>query len=273
MSPLRPDLGELITVTGPDGSVAKVATHGAHVVSWKTADGVERLFVSSRATIANGAAIRGGIPVCFPQFADLGPLPKHGFARTSTWVHEGAGTFTLSASVDSWPGWPHACELTLEVLLGPEVLTLRLTVENTGDSAFEFTGALHTYLACDDVTEMAVSGLEGRVTRAGARIGRSITFNGLDDVDLAILAAQRPARLRKVGPVSPVGLICAQTGFPDVVVWNIGEQLAPTMKDLGAGEWKNYVCIEAGVVGIPVTLAARSRWTGSQTLMTDASSA
>ena len=64
-----PELGEVVSIIGPDGATATVARHGGHVVSWRTADGLERLFVSDRATIAAGAAIRGGIPVCFPQFA------------------------------------------------------------------------------------------------------------------------------------------------------------------------------------------------------------
>ena len=34
---------------------------------------------------AGSQAVRGGIPVLFPQFADRGPLKKHGFARDLPW--------------------------------------------------------------------------------------------------------------------------------------------------------------------------------------------
>ena len=33
-------------------------------------------------------------------------------------------------------------------------------------------------------------------------------------------------------------------GFPDAVTWNIGEAKGGGMKDLGAGEWDSYVCLE-----------------------------
>lgn len=46
----------------------------------------ERIFVSSTAKYAPGAAIRGGVPICWPQFGMRGPLrQQHGFARNSTW--------------------------------------------------------------------------------------------------------------------------------------------------------------------------------------------
>ena len=265
-------LGELVTLSGPDGSTATVALHGAHIVSWKTADGAERLFLSSLATIGgattiDGAtAIRGGIPVCFPQFAGLGPLPKHGFARIATWEHRGGGVFALIVAPGAWPGWPHECELLLNVGLGPSTLSVSLTVCNRGSTAFDFTGALHSYLSCDDVTRVRISGLDGRTVQRGGEVDGDITFaDGQTDVDLSVLCAAGPVTVI-CGSDSPL-MLCAQTGFADVVVWNIGETLGAGMKDLGVGEWKSYVCVEAAAVGTPITVEPGTSWNGSQVLV------
>ena len=69
----------MVVVTAADGARFEAYLHGAHVTSWCAAgDGSDRLFLSSAARFEDGLAIRGGIPVCFPQFADQGPLPMHG---------------------------------------------------------------------------------------------------------------------------------------------------------------------------------------------------
>lgn len=71
-------------------STATVALHGAHVTSYAT-NGVERLFTSSKSSLTGPAAIRGGIPLCWPCFGPPSPtspaanLKQHGFARTSLW--------------------------------------------------------------------------------------------------------------------------------------------------------------------------------------------
>ncbi|HJW45969.1 MAG TPA: hypothetical protein VJ484_05715, partial [Lysobacter sp.] len=63
---------------------AAIATHGAQVLSWQCC-GRERLYLSPRATFTPGQAIRGGVPVIFPQFSDRGSGLRHGFARLYDW--------------------------------------------------------------------------------------------------------------------------------------------------------------------------------------------
>lgn len=54
-------------------------------------------------------------------------------------------------------------------------------------------------------------------------------------------------------------------GFPDAVVWNIGNAAAGGIKDMGNGEWKQYVCYEAAVIGSPAVVPPASSWTAGQT--------
>ncbi len=44
------------------------------------------IFMSKNAVFAPPKAIRGGVPVCFPQFSNFGPLAQqHGFVRNKQW--------------------------------------------------------------------------------------------------------------------------------------------------------------------------------------------
>nr|GMC63366.1 putative glucose-6-phosphate 1-epimerase [Ipomoea batatas] len=76
------------------------------------------LFVSSKAIFKPPKAIRGGIPICFPQFSNLGPLEQHGFARNRFWtVDKDPPPFPpnsrafidliLKPSEDDLKIWPH----------------------------------------------------------------------------------------------------------------------------------------------------------------------
>ena len=99
---------------------ALIAPHGANVLSWCTADGMERLFLSRTATIQSGNAIRGGVPIIFPQFGGTGPL-RHGFARTMDWTLLDASDehacYQLSASEETLFRWPHLFQLQFEIRL------------------------------------------------------------------------------------------------------------------------------------------------------------
>lgn len=117
-STVVPAAGDLpkLTLVAPDGARVEVYHYGAHVVSWVPTDGQERLFLSRASAIRAGAPIRGGVPVVFPQFGTLGPLPLHGLVRLMPWalaaaeaVGQGAiATFRLSDTAESRRQWDHA---------------------------------------------------------------------------------------------------------------------------------------------------------------------
>ena len=82
-------------------------------------------------------AIRGGIPVCWPQFGagPVGPYvcPKgHGFARISPWEcvastdgHNCTATFSLRDSSDTRAVFPHAFELECVACIYPQSEVIR----------------------------------------------------------------------------------------------------------------------------------------------------
>lgn len=267
-----------VRLHGDDDASALIALHGAHLLSWKTghssvgnapADGRERLFLSERARFAEGAAIRGGIPVIFPQFAGRGPLPKHGFARTLPWRFAGVdqrATFELTHG-PATAAWPRAFTLRLQIGLGAGALAIALEVINTGDEAFDFTAALHSYLAVDDVEAAALHGLDGcryedSVEDGAARQQAHDVLRFTGEVDRIYGAPSRPLVLHD----GPHRTTIEQHGFADTVVWNPGAALAATIADLAPHEYRRFVCVEAGQVLQPVHLPPSARWSGTQYL-------
>ena len=156
-------------LTLTNGDSVLVAQHGAHVISWLHG-GRERLFLSPNSVWDGHTAIRGGIPVCFPQFNQRGDLPKHGFVRNLPWALLAAEpgdapsslSFGLSANDSTRAMWPAEFEARLRVDLLPEQLCVTLEVRNLGTQALQFTGALHSYLAVSDIAQVHLAGLGGQ---------------------------------------------------------------------------------------------------------------
>ncbi|HKG93576.1 MAG TPA: D-hexose-6-phosphate mutarotase [Gemmatimonadaceae bacterium] len=267
----------------PNGARAVVCLHGAHVVSYVPEAGAEELlYLSPRSEFRRGIAIRGGVPVIFPQFAGLGPLPKHGFARTlewelaDSWSHapgESAGArLTLRDTPDTRGVWPHAFALHYEVRLTQSALQLALLLENVGDGPLRFTGALHSYLRVADVRQAVVEGLEGvrYIDKTAGRTTvvdeeRAVAFDG--EVDRIYLDAPSALRVVDSAAAGRTTVRVESAGFPDVVVWNPGPEKAAALADLGADEYTKMLCVEAALVGKPRELSPGESWNGSQTIM------
>lgn len=277
-SATRPGAGGLpyVMLRAADGAAADIYLHGAHVTSWRPApDGDERLFLSSRSEFRAGAAIRGGIPVIFPQFAAEGPLPRHGFARTVEWALDGIehtesdaiATFSFGQSPELRAIWPAEFLASLKVRLGGSRLAVTLGVENVGSSPFSFTCALHTYLRVRDAAQAEVVGLEG----ARFRDANDRTKLRVDDEPVLRVTGE----LDRVYVGAPPALVVREPkraleietrDFPDVVVWNPGRRRAAALPDMEPNGERSMLCVEAAVVQTPITLTAGGHWHGSQLL-------
>ena len=262
-----------LPLRAPDGSEVVVSLFGAHVLSWRTAEGRERLFMSPRSALDGLSPLRGGVPIVFPQFANYGHLPPHGFARVSNWSLVGTGqdargSFAhLSLTVTPSEAWPFACTCQYIVFLSDNSLELQFKVINEDEVDIQFQAALHTYLSLEDVERVCVEGLEN-----AAYLDRS-------DADAACI--QRQALLTLQGPVdriypkAPAQLVVRepgramqvwQQGFADAVVWNPGEKRCTQIPDMDPTSYRSMLCVEAAHVVTPVLLMPGAQWLGVQRL-------
>jgi glucose-6-phosphate 1-epimerase len=259
------DYGQLpaLQLRAADGAQATITLFGAHLVSWRPAASTpaagiarERLFMSSRSALDGKRAIRGGVPVIFPQFATRGPGMRHGFARVSNWrvvesgEQDGAAFAELAlAPSDLAPelaaAWPHPFELRLRVTVHGQHLAMRFDVRNTGNAPFPFSSALHTYHLVEDIEAIRIDGVEH---------GTLAIVDKLDQVFEHV--------------AGPIGfddgadrLTIARAGFTDAVVWNPGAADAAALDDMDDEEYRRFVCIEPLILG-PQVLEAGGMWRG-----------
>jgi len=257
------------------GASALVALHGAQVLSWRPAGGGERLFLSERAEYAAGRAIRGGVPICFPQFAALGSLPKHGLVRTREWRQAGeagdggesVARLIFEPDAESLARWPHPARVEYAVRLDETRLSLELSVDNTGERPLSFTAALHGYLAVEEVESAAIEGLAGieyRDAAGGDRIRVEVEpiVRIRGEVDRVYHSVLGEVTLREAGR----SLALRAEGFPDVVVWNPGAVKCASLPDMPPDGWRRMLCIEAGAIRTPVVVPAGASWRGRQIL-------
>lgn len=265
-----------VTLTAADGAQAELYLYGAQVTSWRPSDGEERLFLSERAEFSMGKAIRGGVPVCFPQFAAEGPLLKHGFARLNKWELVSAkqkgesaqAILQLEDSVATRAIWPHAFRTTLTVTVGGSRLLLEFKVQNTGATAFSFTAALHSYLRVHKISETVVENLGGSYYRdavtgslSNKQLESEVRFTG--EVDRVYSQTSGQVVVRE--PERHLTVLA--TGFPDVVVWNPGQENCASLIDMEPAGYQQMLCVEAAVVSKPAEVSAGESWCGAQELM------
>ncbi|HEU4748075.1 MAG TPA: D-hexose-6-phosphate mutarotase [Gemmatimonadaceae bacterium] len=266
-----------VVLSHPSGGTAEIYLNGGQTTSWVPPGGVDVLFMGKTAAFAPGDPIRGGIPVVFPQFANTGPLPQHGFARKSEWKvaeDEEASDqmkvkLVLKDDHRTRELWDHHFRTELTVSLGERSLDVKLEVWNTGDDHFAFTAALHTYLAVADIRETVIRGLTGKwyIDKTQGGIEKKDEAKKLtvaDEIDRVYLGAPKKIEVEDRGNSRRIEVRTA--GFRDAVVWNPWAEKVTGFIGLDNDDYTRMVCVESAQIGSSVKLKPNASWSGSQTL-------
>ncbi|KEG15320.1 aldose 1-epimerase-like protein [Trypanosoma grayi] len=270
-----------------DGSSITVYPQGAHLTSWRNRDGEELLYTSPSAVYKDGVAIRGGVPIIFPQFGNLGPLPAHGFARVRQWTLKHAGNGTASFTLDvktselQSDGSPFKAEskmpasassstvaLLYTITFSNDRLQLQMEITNKDPSeSTDFTFAFHTYFAISDVQNALVNGVNMTSYVDNLAGNRTILppqqlWNFAKETDRVYVNQSCAVLLLDMAKKRTTHI--SGENLPDVVVWNPWVEKSARLKDLPPDGYKHFACVEHGAIIKKVVLPPHGVWKAVQ---------
>ena len=259
--------GHLSFVAGPGGFIlaevrnphgeATVALHGGHVMSYRPRGHAAVLWMSKQSYFKAGKAIRGGIPVCWPWFADHPTdtnKPAHGFVRAAVWsVSESEKLedestrlkLLIADSEETLKLWPHLFRLEIDITVS-DALGIKLTSTNTGNKPFMCGGALHSYFNISSISNIMIKGLEGCPYIDKVDQGRRKVQNGSlyvrSETDRIYLNTEADCIIED--SVMQRGIRITKSGSHTTVVWNPWSDKVRALKDFGDEAFHSIICVE-----------------------------
>jgi D-hexose-6-phosphate mutarotase len=233
-----------------ENSVAslKISLFGGNVVSYRPKSQKHDVFwLGDKNKFDNIQAIRGGIPVCWPRFAEEklnGNLPRHGFARLSMWNLESVAEddekieVKLSLLPDEKYGVGVSAELLVKIT---DKLECCLETTNNGEEEFDFSEALHAYFNVGDRDKIKIKGLDGYQYKSSID-GKIYDFEG----NLEVKGEFDGAFINHTNIVEIEDEIYGRVitmekhGSKSTIVWNPNKDLA----EMSDGQYKKFVCVE-----------------------------
>ena len=245
-----------------DSAAANIFLHGAQVTSYIPGGHKPVLFLSGLSRYEPNKAIRGGIPISWPWFADHPTdktKPAHGFARITEWAvkktelisgGETVVTLELADSEATRKLWDFSFDLDLEISIGTN-LHLELTMKNTGGAPFSITSAFHSYFNVSSVKDITIVGLEDTDFIDKVDGFRIKTQHGpvriFQETDRIYLDTERDCVIADPGFGRNIRI--KKSGSRSTVVWNPWEEKALGMNDLGDEDYLGFVCVEVTNAG------------------------
>lgn len=272
------DMPKVVIRHAQSMQTAEIYTYGAALTSWTTR-GEDHFWVSdTNKWVSGGKAIRGGIPICFPQFGPYGDLVQHGFARVSEWRINSTtvnddGSVSAAFLLDSQSGqegvaaWPYKFEAEYTVTLSFAGLETKLTVTNKDDKPFSFTCAFHNYFKTTDVKDARIFGYEN--VRYRNRLDGDKEMSPEEDTGAGLLLTEETDRIYLDAPEElamfdfaslKVLKIKKTATLQDATLWN------PYGAEGADPGWRNFVCIEPACIANPASLQPGESWVGAQLL-------
>jgi glucose-6-phosphate 1-epimerase len=258
---------------GPASAV--VSLYGGQLLSYQSKPALEHIWLSELANWHNGAAIRGGVPICWPWFGPANstvtssklPLPNHGLVRNRLWQcrnsqsNAEAISVILAIEVTDIPAalWPNPAQM-------PEPVTLTLTVTLTAsqlsmqlecDALLYQQAALHSYFRINNVAQSRVTGLSAEYydkvsdTRQHSNSNEARFIAETDRIyyntanQLHLIDEQKQLNIQ-------------QQGHNASVIWNPGQQKSIALPDMAENGFTEFVCVETAMldnsIGRPLSL-------------------
>lgn len=242
---------KMLIVNHPKAQAA-ISLFGAHVLSFKPTDKPEMLWMSSQSFYDAKIPFRGGVPLCWPWFGRINQ-PAHGFARTSEWrlvEHKESeqGVIICLGLTDNEQTraiWPHAFSLKLFVEVG-ERLKISLEITNTDSQAWQWSGALHTYLNLSHIDQASVTQMGERYLdslQAGIECtgGSELAIN--QSIDRVYTQPNDCVKIQDKGFERTIHV--ENSGHNAAVIWNPGADIAKGMVDMPDDGYQTMLCVES----------------------------
>lgn len=265
--------------------IAEAYLQGGHLTGWQPAGQDPVVWLSQKSRFEEGAAIRGGVPLCFPWFGagqDGRHYPPHGVLRLTPWqlaettpvadsvrlrFHLDGHEVDLAGLEDFDRDW--AADITYTV---GQVLDIDLRIEAYGNrrTPFTYEEALHTYLHVGDTRRITVDGLDG------CSYHDKVTDGDFDQRGPLAIVGETDRIYRHAGDVTVKDPTLRRTlginkrGSAQTVVWNPFVSKSAKLGDFGNDEWQEMLCVEAANIGsAAVTLAPGQSHTLHQRIAVD----
>jgi len=254
---------------------ATVFLQGAQLSHYQRRRQQPTIWCSELNGYAQGQALRGGVPICWPWF---GPLshntdsiqqsvghtegPAHGLARSLPWqlqtIETGNGertelTFSLAIAADTQALWPYACQLQLQLSIGAE-LSYNLSIENRDHRHFNFSNAFHSYFAVGDIEKATILGLdqhnyidcleEWTQHRQHGEILVNTEVDRIYSMNTDASASIDNTTIDIVDHAWQRVISVNSSGNNSAVVWNPWTEKSKRLSSFGANDYQHMLCIE-----------------------------